>query len=93
MPEDYTYYVSFVKNTVITCYQYNHIYARQMKSNSLKTEESQSSCPKLTLHSFQSESSWLRYDGQTVNGLNKCINPFCFTRFSPQLVLAKRPYL
>ena len=39
----------------MTCYLYNRIYARQMKSNSLKSGESKLSCSKLTLHSFQSE--------------------------------------
>lgn len=46
------------------------IVSRQMKSNSLKSGESQLSCSELTLHSFQSVNSWLRFDGQTVNCLN-----------------------
>lgn len=51
------------------------IYARQNE------EPPSRGSSKLALHSFQSQSSWLRFDGRTVNGVNKCINPFCSTRF------------
>lgn len=83
-----------------TCYLYNHIYARQMKSNSSKAGESDSSCSKLTLHSFQSENSWLRFDGQTVNCLNICINPLLLyqegyplsTHFGKQALFVTKVY-
>lgn len=42
---------------------------------SSRDNASRRSCSQLTLHSFQSETSWLRFDGQTVNCLNICINP------------------
>ena len=93
-----THTVEYVEIYVITCYLYYHIYARQMKSNSLKSGESKSSCSKLTLHSFQSENSWLRFDGQTVNCLNICINPLLLYKEGvppppPKHILANRPYL
>lgn len=71
-----------------------------MKSNSLKSGESKLSCSKLTLHSFQSENSWLRFDGETVNCLNVCINPLLLywevfplsTHFGKQALFVTKDY-
>lgn len=66
----------------------------QMKSNSLKSGESKI-CPALNwpyIH-FSQKNSWLRFDGQTVNCLNICINPLLLYRegVSPRPRLAAPP--
>lgn len=75
MQEDYYTYCIICRELdyyMLPVYSY---LTRQMKSNSLKSGESELSCSKLTLHSFQSEKFMAQIWWSDCKLLYVCINP------------------